>query len=122
MKAFKGQLVQSPSYNLLLYLKISIFMPPAKMIPQTSTQMITMKMAVFWVVAPCSLVEVYQHFRGTCCFQHQGDEVASTCEMLVNFHQNTWHYNSEDSHFHAHHHKNLRFYQAIKLLEFCHIS
>jgi hypothetical protein len=22
-----------------------------------------MKMAVFWVVAPCSLVEVYQHFR-----------------------------------------------------------
>jgi hypothetical protein len=23
------------------------------------------KMAVFWVVAPCSLVEVYQRFRGT---------------------------------------------------------
>jgi hypothetical protein len=23
-----------------------------------------MKMAVFWVVAPCSLVEVYQRFRG----------------------------------------------------------
>jgi hypothetical protein len=22
------------------------------------------KMAVFWVVAPCSLVEVYQHFKG----------------------------------------------------------
>jgi hypothetical protein len=25
-----------------------------------------MKMAVFWVVAPCSLVEVHQHFRGPC--------------------------------------------------------
>jgi hypothetical protein len=26
----------------------------------------SMKMAVFWVVAPCRLVEVYRHFRGTC--------------------------------------------------------
>jgi hypothetical protein len=32
-----------------------------------------MKTAVFWVVAPCSLVEVYQRFRGTCCLHHQGD-------------------------------------------------
>jgi hypothetical protein len=31
----------------------------------------SMKMAVFWVVAPCSLVEVYQRFRGTCCLHHQ---------------------------------------------------
>jgi hypothetical protein len=30
------------------------------------------KMAAFWVVAPCSLVEVYQRFRGPCCFHHQG--------------------------------------------------
>jgi hypothetical protein len=33
-----------------------------------------MKMAVFWVVAPCRLVEVYQCFRGACCLHHQGDE------------------------------------------------
>jgi hypothetical protein len=32
------------------------------------------KMAVFWVVAPCSLVEVYHRFRGPCCLNHQGDE------------------------------------------------
>jgi hypothetical protein len=32
-----------------------------------------MKMAVFCVVAPCSLVEVYQRFRGPCCLHHQGD-------------------------------------------------
>jgi hypothetical protein len=32
-----------------------------------------LKMAVFCVVAPCSLVEVYQRFRGPCCLHHQGD-------------------------------------------------
>jgi hypothetical protein len=30
------------------------------------------KVAVIWVVAPCSLVEVYRRFRKTGCFQHQG--------------------------------------------------
>jgi hypothetical protein len=33
---------------------------------------VSTKMDVFWVVAPCSLVEVYQRFRGPCCFHHQG--------------------------------------------------
>jgi hypothetical protein len=33
-----------------------------------------MKMAVFWVVAPRSLVEVYQRFRGPCCLHHQGED------------------------------------------------
>jgi hypothetical protein len=32
-----------------------------------------MKMAVFWVVAPCSLVEIYSRFEGTWCLRHQGD-------------------------------------------------
>jgi hypothetical protein len=35
---------------------------------------VSTKMAVFWVVAPCSLVEVYQRFRGPCCLHHQGDD------------------------------------------------
>jgi hypothetical protein len=62
------------------------------------------KMAVFWVVALCSLVEVYGHFRGACCLHHQDDdhcpnmEAASTSEMLVNFYQTTQHNNPEDSH------------------------
>jgi hypothetical protein len=34
-----------------------------------------MKIAVFWVIAPCSLVEVYQRFRGPCCLHHQGDRL-----------------------------------------------
>jgi hypothetical protein len=33
----------------------------------------SMKMAVFWFVAPCSLVEVYRRFRGACCLHNQGD-------------------------------------------------
>jgi hypothetical protein len=32
------------------------------------------KMTVFWVVAPCSLVEIYRRFRGACCLHHLGDE------------------------------------------------
>jgi hypothetical protein len=32
------------------------------------------KMTLFWVVAPCSLVEVYQRFRCPCYLHHQGDE------------------------------------------------
>jgi hypothetical protein len=33
-----------------------------------------LKMAVFWVVAPCRPVEVYRRFKGACCLHHQGDE------------------------------------------------
>jgi hypothetical protein len=36
-----------------------------------------LKIAVFWVVAPCSLVEVYQRFRGPCCLHHQGDRTSN---------------------------------------------
>jgi hypothetical protein len=31
-------------------------------------------MALFWVVAPCSLVSVYRRFRGACCLQQQGGD------------------------------------------------
>jgi hypothetical protein len=34
---------------------------------------VSMKKDVFWVVALCSLVEVYQRFRGSCCLHHQGN-------------------------------------------------
>jgi hypothetical protein len=33
------------------------------------------QMAVFWVVAPCSLPEVYRRFRGACYLHHQGDNI-----------------------------------------------
>jgi hypothetical protein len=34
---------------------------------------VSTKMAVFWVVTPYSLLEVYQRFIGPCCLHHQGD-------------------------------------------------
>jgi hypothetical protein len=61
-----------------------------------------MKMAVIWIAAPCSLVEVYR-FRDPCCLHHQGElialmiEAARTSETL-NFYQTTRRYNPEDSH------------------------
>jgi hypothetical protein len=44
------------------------------------------KMAVFWVVAPCSLVEFYQRFRGPCCLHR---------------------YNPGDSHLRTHRRENV---------------
>jgi uncharacterized protein YecA (UPF0149 family) len=54
-----------------------------------------MKMAIFWVVAPCSLAEVYKHFMSLIALMM---EAARTSETLVNFYQTTWGYNPEDSH------------------------
>jgi hypothetical protein len=34
---------------------------------------VSTKMAVFWVVAQSSLVEVYQRFRGPCCLHRPDD-------------------------------------------------
>jgi hypothetical protein len=51
---------------------------------------VSTKMAIFWVVAPCSLVEVYQRFRGPCRLHHQGDECSSPWWWRR--------YNPEDSH------------------------
>jgi hypothetical protein len=41
-------------------------------------------MAVFWVVAPCSLVEVYHHHQGDECLIALMMEAARTSETLVN--------------------------------------
>jgi hypothetical protein len=47
----------------------------------------SMKMAVFWVTAPCSLVQIHERFRGACCLHHQGDnrhlhmKFAWTCHL-----------------------------------------
>jgi hypothetical protein len=71
---------------------------------------ILLKMAVFWVVAPCSLVEVYRPFRGAYCLHHQGDEAARTAVILVNFYQTTRRYNPEDSHLRTHRRENLKSY------------
>jgi hypothetical protein len=60
-------------------------------------------MAVFWDVAPCSLVEVYRRFRDACCLHYQSEialmmEAASTFETSVNFYQKTRRNILEDGH------------------------
>jgi len=57
------------------------------------------KIAVFWVLTPCSDVVGYQHFGGPCCSHLQSKVVvkaAWSSEMLVCHHITTWHQNSED--------------------------
>jgi hypothetical protein len=49
-----------------------------------------LKMAVFWDIAPCSLVEI--DFRGVYCSHHQGihrSDDGGTSETSVNFYQTT---------------------------------
>jgi hypothetical protein len=46
-------------------------------------------MAIFWVVAPCNLVEIYRRLRGDCCLHNQGNS-------------------PEDSHLHARRRENLK--------------
>jgi hypothetical protein len=60
-----------------------------------------MKMAVFWVVAPCSLVQMIEAVR--------------TSETLVNFYQTTRRYNPEDSHLRTHRRENLKSYLALDI-------
>jgi hypothetical protein len=65
----------------------------------TTASFLFTKMAVFWVVAPCSLVEVYQRFRGPCCLHHQGDDRGSK--------------DPEDSHLLTHRRDNLKFLYTV---------
>jgi hypothetical protein len=64
-------------------------------------------MAVFWVVAPCSLVEVYSSVVTLMM------EAAGTSEVSVNFHQTAWRNNPEDIHIHTHHCENLKSHNHI---------
>jgi hypothetical protein len=87
-----------------------------------------LKMAVFWVVMLCSLIEGKGGFGGVFCLHHQGDhrseyviiavmiEATSTSETKVNFYQTTRCYNPEDSHLHTHRRENIKSYMKMLLL------
>jgi hypothetical protein len=68
------------------------------------------RLYIFWVVAPCSLVEVYQRFRGPWVLIALMMEAARTSETLVNFYQTTRRYNPEDSDLRTHRRQNLKSY------------
>jgi hypothetical protein len=55
-------------------------------------------MTVFWVVAPCSLVEVFALIM----------EAARASETLLNFYQTTRCYSQKDSHLRAQRRENLK--------------
>jgi hypothetical protein len=57
-----------------------------------------MKMTVFWVLAPCSLIEIDRRFRGAYCLHRLDVKALSTCETLVSFYQTTGRNITEDSH------------------------
>jgi hypothetical protein len=59
----------------------------------------SIKMAVFWVVVPCRLVEVYDILvMHAASIIRAMMEAASTSETLLNFYQTTRRNNPEDSH------------------------
>jgi hypothetical protein len=64
-------------------------------------------MALFWVVAPCSLVVLAASIAIALMM-----EAARTSETLVNLYQTTRRYNPEDSHLRTYRRENLKSYQA----------
>jgi hypothetical protein len=75
----------------------------------------SMKIAVFWDVAPYSLVQISRRFRGAGCLHDQDVsihplmlEAAGTSETSVNFYQTTRSNNPEDSHLHTRRRENLK--------------
>jgi hypothetical protein len=63
---------------------------------------VSMKMAVFCTVAPCTLVEVYRRFRGACCLHQHGYPYYGDSTHLWNVGKTSTRLhganNSEDSH------------------------
>jgi hypothetical protein len=79
-----------------------------------------LKMAVFWVVAPCSQVEVYRRFRGACSLHLHVialiTETASASGTSVNVHQSTRRYNPDDSHLYSRRRENLKSHLHLIML------
>jgi hypothetical protein len=69
-------------------------MSKGKVLMLGGRDLIWIKMSVFWVVAPSSLVEVYWRFRGGCCLHQQGDDEEDSLlctrrrENLESYHMN----------------------------------
>jgi hypothetical protein len=76
-----------------------------------------MKMAVFWVVATCTLREVNHRFRDPHCLDGGiasiialKMEAVSTSGTVVHSYRSTRRYNPEDGHLDSHRRENLKSY------------
>jgi hypothetical protein len=76
-------------------------------------------MAVFWIVAPCSLAEVYRRSRGAIALMMEAER---TSETFVNVYQTTRRYKPEDSHLLTQRRENLKSYNVIYTLLFIKLS
>jgi hypothetical protein len=71
----------------------------------------SMKMAVFWIAAPFSLVEVYHCLEVLAVSIIRAmDTAENTSETSVNLYQTTCRYNPEDSHLRSRGRENLKFH------------
>jgi hypothetical protein len=61
----------------------------------------SMEIAVFWDVAPCSLVEIYLRFRDAYCLNHQ-----------ISFYETTQRSIPEDSHLHTRRREHLKLHKS----------
>jgi hypothetical protein len=77
-----------------------------------------MKMAVFWDVAPCSLVDVDWCFRGAYCLHHQGRECWRWRQHLWNIAQFLPDYTAQyPSRLHARRRDNLKSHTKVSFVE-----
>jgi hypothetical protein len=74
----------------------------------SENKMLRMKMTVSWVIAPCSLVEVYRRFIAIALMM----EAASTS---VYFYQTTRRNNPEDSQLHTRRRENLKSHKMLRI-------
>jgi hypothetical protein len=61
-------------------------------------------MAVFWDVAPCSMMEIDRRFRGAYCLHHLDDESYQTGRRNI----------PEDSHLHTRRRENLKSQSCVR--------
>jgi hypothetical protein len=69
-KSLKGQNLDAKNIVCLM-----VVCPSGKVNSHMIFEVLTvasMKMTVFWILEPCSLVDIYQCFRGACCHHYQG--------------------------------------------------
>jgi hypothetical protein len=69
-------------------------------------------MVVFWIVAPCSLVELYRRFIAASIIIALMLEAASTSEASVNVCKTTQRNNPEDCDLRTRHRENLKSHQV----------
>jgi hypothetical protein len=80
----------------------------------------SLKMAVFWDVAPCNLVKIGRRFRDAFWIHHQGESPLNLWipEMSVSFYEITRRNISEDSHLHIRRRENLKSHWSTAMKRF----